>query len=244
MFFKQKNQMEKKEKKVEAEKPPTAPADAEAAPEEERKELEEELASLIILDKQNQAEQKIRMVSLYGDIDEEKGEEACFYMMALKKSGKEEYYNDPKDPLSGVAEVHYMPMTLFVSTVGGTSVDMFAIYDTMRMIREDCEVHTIGMGKVMSAGVLLLAGGTKGHRKIGKNCRVMLHSVIGGNHGPIHNLENEMDELRWVQQRYVEAMVEETNMTKKYLTKLLDRKVNAYLGAQEAVELGIADEII
>ena len=55
---------------------------------------------------------------------------------------------------------------------------------------------------------------------------------------------NEMDELRWVQQRYVEAMVEETNMTKKYLTKLLDRKVNAYLGAQEAVELGIADEIV
>ena len=35
-------------------------------------------------------------------------------------------------------------------------MDMFAIYDTMRMVKEDCEIHTIGMGKVMSAGVMLL----------------------------------------------------------------------------------------
>ena len=33
-------------------------------------------------------------------------------------------------------------------------------------------------------------------------------------------------------------------MTKRYLKKLMDRKVNVYLTAEQAVELGIADIII
>jgi hypothetical protein len=39
-------------------------------------------------------------------------------------------------------------------------------------------------------------------------------------------------------------MVEETAMTKKYLMNLLKKKVNVYISAQEAVDLGIADEVI
>ena len=72
----------------------------------------------------------------------------------------------------------------------------------------------------------------------------MVHSVVGGNHGNIHSLENEMDEIRVVQEKYINAMVQETNMTKRHLKKILDRKVNAYFTAEEAVELGIADTIL
>ena len=56
-------------------------------------------------------------------------------------------------------------------------------------------------------------------------------------------IENEMDEIRWTQDRYIEAMVQETNMSKSHLKKILNRKVNAYFTAEEAVELGIADII-
>ena len=52
-----------------------------------------------------------------------------------------------------------------------------------------------------------------------------------------------MDEIRWVQDRYIEAMVSETSMSKSHLKKILNRKVNAYFTAEEAVELGIADTI-
>ena len=72
----------------------------------------------------------------------------------------------------------------------------------------------------------------------------MIHSVIGGNHGPLHNLMNEMEAIEQIQKMYSEALVAETNMTKKDLKKLLERKVNVYLTAEEAVELGIADIII
>ena len=216
----------KKEEKEKEEKPP------------------ENETSLLILNSAPKESKRIRIISLYGDINEEKSEEAVLGMMALKEAGADPVFKDPDDPTSEIINMTYEPFQAYISTWGGSAADMFAIYDTMRMIREDCEIHTIGMGKVMSAGALLLSAGTKGKRSIGKNCRVMLHSVIGGNHGPISKLENEMEEIRWTQAQHIHALVEETDMTKRYITKLLDRKVNAYLSAKEAVELGIADIII
>jgi ATP-dependent protease ClpP protease subunit len=53
-----------------------------------------------------------------------------------------------------------------------------------------------------------------------------------------------MEEARWIQRRYIKALSEETDMTQKYIKKLMDRKINVYLDAKEAVELGIADEIV
>ena len=121
---------------------------------------------------------------------------------------------------------------------------MFALYDVMRLVREKCPIQTVALGKVMSAGVLLMAGGTRGHRKIGRNCRVMVHGVTGGHIGTIHNLENEMDEIRWLQERYIDALVAETDMTKRFLKKLIERKVNVYLTAEEAVEYGLIDSVM
>lgn len=141
-------------------------------------------------------------------------------------------------------ESNLKPIEFYISTYGGNADDMFALYDIMRQVKKDSEIHTIGMGKVMSAGVLLLAAGTKGKRKIGKYCRVMIHSVIGGSHGSLPNLANEMEAIQQIQKDYSEALITETNMSSKQLQDLLERKVNVYLSAQEAVDLGIADIII
>ena len=72
---------------------------------------------------------------------------------------------------------------------------MFSVYDMMRMIRDEIPICTFGRGKVMSAGVLLLAAGSKGERRIGKNCRVMIHGVISGQDGHIADVENEFSEI-------------------------------------------------
>jgi len=180
-------------------------------------------------------DEEMRIVGLYGDINEEKAQETLSGLLVLHNSGKRE---DEEGNLT------WEPMEFLISTYGGNADDMFALYDIMRMIQKDCEVHTFGVGKVMSAGVLLLAAGTKGQRKIGKNCRVMIHSVIGGNHGSIHSLENEMEEIRNSQDLYIDSLVRETNLTKRTLKRLLERKVNVYLSSTEAVEYGIADIIV
>jgi ATP-dependent Clp protease protease subunit len=181
---------------------------------------------------------KLRVLSLYGEVSEERTAELIYSMLYLKETGM------PPPPEEGEKPEQCEPFKLIISTYGGSAAEMFSMYDVMRMVRGECEIHTMGLGKVMSAGVLLLAAGTKGKRKIGKNCRIMLHSVVGSSHGSIDNLENEMDEIKWLQDQHVKCLIDETKMTKRYIKKLLNKKVNVYLTAEEAIELGIADIII
>ncbi len=190
----------------------------------------------------SKSEKKIRALSMIGDVDEERASDLIYGMLSLRESGKIEELSDPEDPSSDIVTT-CEPIEIICSTHGGNASEMFGIYDMMRHVRGDCEIHTVGVGKVMSAGVLILAAGTKGKRRIGRHCRVMIHSVVGGTHGAMHNLENEMDEIRWIQDQYIEAIVRESDMTKRMVRKMLDRKVNVYLTAEQAVEYGIADEV-
>jgi ATP-dependent Clp protease protease subunit len=207
--------------------------------EKTEEQVEQEVADALgQLFQQSSQESTMRVAELYGEINEEMGSNIVASMLILKDSGRRTVQDEDKTVET------YDPFELYISTPGGTAVDMFAIYDTMRMVKEDCEIHTVGLGKVMSAGVVLLAAGTKGKRKIGANCRVMIHSVIGGHHGSIQNLENEMEEVRWVQDQYNKALCAETDLTPRMLKRLLSKNVNIYLTAQEAVDYGIADIII
>lgn len=72
----------------------------------------------------------------------------------------------------------------------------------------------------------------------------MIHSVLGANHGSLHNMINEMEAIEQLQNMYINCLADETNMSKTQIKKMLERKVNVYLTAEEAVELGIADIII
>ena len=174
----------------------------------------------------------MRTMMLYGDVNEERAGDMVAGLLMLHGHRKE----DEEDADNSIK--------FYISTYGGSADDMFSVYDIMRFVKQECEIETIGMGKIMSAGTLLLASGTKGKRKIFKNCRVMIHSVSAGNLGTIHNLENELEEIHHLQEMYVSALAEETNMTKRQIRKILDQKVNVYLTAEEAVEHGLADEVI
>ena len=186
---------------------------------------------------------ELRVTGIYGDINEQRCSEAVMGLLALESTALNLKYEDPNDPESEVTEV-VEPIEFYVSTYGGQALEMFAVYDTMRKVRENVPIRTHGLGKVMSAGVLLLAAGTKGERRIGKYCRVMIHGVIVGQHGHIADIENEFSEVKSTQKMYVRAIAEETGMTEKYIKKLMDRKTNVYLDAEEAVKLGIADIIV
>ena len=134
---------------------------------------------------------------------------------------------------------------MFISTHGGSAADMFSIIDVMEAVKEKtCDIETVGIGKVMSAGVPILAAGTKGKRKIGKNCRIMLHSVMAGFGGTIFSMENELKEIKWVQDRYIETLAHYSKLTKNKIKKMLKSQRDIYISAEQAVKLGIADEII
>ena len=164
-------------------------------------------------------------------------------MVSLHSTREKEEYKDPENPDLGTETVS-QPFEIIVSTNGGDAREMMAVYDTMRLLRKDCEIHTLGLGKVMSAGVPLLAAGTKGKRRIGKYCRVMLHNVSAGTVGAIPQMQNEMKEVEKIQKQYIEILAAETKMTEKDIKRIINKNVNVYLSAEEALELGIVDEVI
>jgi len=196
-----------------------------AAKAEEKEEKEDDLNSM-------------RSVGLYGDVEEERIAEVISALLMLQHVGK------PKYDEEGELTEEGKPIKLYVSTYGGSADDMAALVDIMNVVKKDCPIQTVGIGKVMSAGVLILASGTKGERYIGKNCRVMIHSVIAGNHGSLHNLENELSEIKKMQDIYLQSLADATSMTKKQLKSFMRRKQNVYLNAEEAINLGIADKIL
>ena len=57
------------------------------------------------------------------------------------------------------------------------------------------------------------------------------------------DVENEFKETKAIQKMYVEALASETKMSENYVRKLMNKKTNVYLNAEEAVKLGIADII-
>ena len=204
-----------------------------AGKENESNELDSPNTQEVYIVDKNEA--SLRLVSLYGAIEEEAIGDLCVDLLALREMIT---FSQSRENVDKTID-------FIVSTYGGEASEAFALYDIMRVVRKDCDIATFGLGKVMSGGVLILAAGTKGKRKIGKNCRLMVHSVVGTSHGSLFSLENEMEEVRWIQDRYTKALAKESNITEEYIREeLFGKKMNVYLSAEEAVELGIADEII
>jgi len=175
----------------------------------------------------------LRTIGLFGDVSEERVAELIQALLFLNELN-----------VIQTKEEERKPIEFYISTYGGNADDMFALYDIMNYVKKSSSIQTIGLGKVMSAGVLLLSAGTRGERRIGQNCRVMIHNVMGGTAGSLPNLANELSAIEQLQEDYVNALVENTKMTKKQLRKMLNEKVNVYLSAEEAIELGIADIIV
>ncbi len=189
-------------------------------------------------------EPELRTINLYGDITEQKGADVVAGLLYLESSSHTVVLENPTDPDSREV-IAARSISLIVSTHGGVASDMFSILDVMDMVKErTCDIETFGIGKVMSAGVPILAAGTKGRRKVGRNCRIMLHNVMAGTGGTIFSMENELEEIKWIQERYIETLASYTKLTPAKIKKLLKTQKDVYISAEEAIKMGIADEII
>jgi len=199
--------------------------------EEEIPEVVQEETSVVDLLESLSKGPENRSIMFVGDVNEEKSADliSALLVLAQDKPAEQERADDIK---------------LYISTYGGSAHEMFGVYDVMNFCKQFCDIQTIGIGKIMSAGTLLLAAGTKGKRLLGKNSQVMIHSVNGGSIGELHNLENEMEQIKNLQDMYIQSLSSETSMTKRQIQTLINRKVNVYLSSEEAIEKGLADGVL
>jgi ATP-dependent Clp protease protease subunit len=141
-----------------------------------------------------------------------------------------------------LANQNHRPIHLVISTYGGSVDEMFSLYDTIKFL--PCPVRTIALGKVMSAGVLLLASGVKGKRMIGSSARIMIHPISGGVLGNVFEAMNEIKEFERLQSLMVSALMNETKMKKEEIDKLMKAGHDFFLTPEQAIQMGIVDKII
>lgn len=184
------------------------------------------------------------LVSMHHTID--KKQQAKLEEQIVQKTAElEEAEESGETKLDFVIEQEEPPeIKMYISTAGGAADDMFAMYDVMKWVQRSVDISTIGIGKVMSAGVPLLAAGTKGKRFLAENARIMIHNASAGAAGIIPTMEEEINEFKNIQDMYIRLLSENTNMSEKKIRAMLKKKANIYLSAKQAIELGIADHIL
>jgi ATP-dependent Clp protease protease subunit len=131
-------------------------------------------------------------------------------------------------------------ISLYINSPGGEITGLFAIYDTMKFIKPS--VQTICIGQAASAAAVILAAGEPGKRFILPHARVLIHQPHGGAQGQAVDIQIQAKEITRMRETLDEILAHHTGQTVEKVAKDTDR--DFIMGANEAKEYGIVDEVI
>jgi ATP-dependent Clp protease protease subunit len=133
-----------------------------------------------------------------------------------------------------------LEISLYINSPGGSFSALTAIYDTMQFIRPD--VATTCMGQASSAAAVLLAAGAPGKRAVLPHAKVLLHQPSSQAQGALPDLAVAAKEVVRVRTEVDEILSRHTGHPVSKIRADTDR--NKTFSAAEAVEYGLADEVI
>ncbi len=135
------------------------------------------------------------------------------------------------------------PITIIMNNVGGCEYAGGAVYDAIRACRNHTTIEVFG--HAMSMGSVILQAADL--RRLAPSSRTMLHYGTWGIEDHPQNTYRWAEEGKkldaWMEQIYLNKIQEKhPKYTLAKVQKLL--QFDTFLNAQEAVELGLADEVI
>ena len=132
------------------------------------------------------------------------------------------------------------PVKIFIDSYGG------AVYQILGLlaIMDDSKtpIHTYVTGAAMSCGFLLLIHGHK--RFAYKHATPLYHQVSSGAWGELKYLEERLEETKRLHNLIEKLTIERTKITQKKLDKIYKQKIDWFMSAEEALKLGVVDEIV
>ncbi len=135
------------------------------------------------------------------------------------------------------SDIHF-----YINSPGGSITAGLAVYDTMQFLR--CDVATYCVGQAASMAAVLLAGGKPQKRFLLANNRLLLHQplITGQLIGPATDLDIEAQEILRLRAKLYSILSKHTGQPIEKVEKDCDR--NLWMGAEEALEYGLADRIL
>lgn len=140
------------------------------------------------------------------------------------------------------ADAPEKPINLYINTPGGSVTAGLAIYDTMTYISSP--VTTTCVGQAASMGSLLLCGGAPKKRFCLPHSSIMVHQPSGGYFGQASDIAIHAKEILRVREQLNGIYMR--HLTKPHTLDEIERLMerDKFMGAEEALELGIVDEIL
>lgn len=134
------------------------------------------------------------------------------------------------------------PIELFISSFGGDMYSMFSLYDVLNTTT--CPIHTVAIGKCMSAAPLLVAAGKAGQRYTMPNTQWMVHQPSAeydkSRFDDIKISVQHDDDLKL---RWASLLEKHSKLTKAQWLRLINKVGDHYFSADEAIEKGLVDHI-
>jgi ATP-dependent Clp protease, protease subunit len=130
---------------------------------------------------------------------------------------------------------------LYINSPGGSVTAGLAVYDTMQYIKPDVATYCVGQAASMAS--VLLAAGRKGKRTSLPNARILIHQPwTSGMGGQATDIEIHARELLKLRERIDEILALHTGKSKDEVHH--DTERDKILGAQEAIEYGLVDQVM
>lgn len=132
-------------------------------------------------------------------------------------------------------------LTLIVNSPGGDVYAGFALIDTM--CGSKLPVHTVGLGCIASMGLLIFLAGKRGQRVLTPNTTIMSHQWWGANFGKEHELLSNQKHHEQLSTMILKHYKRHTRLTEKKIRETLLPPSDVWLTADQALELGICDQV-
>jgi len=184
-------------------------------------------------------EEKPQRTTLDDKIDEKLLEEG---IIVLHGELNETNCNSTARKLLYLESLGKKKIRMIMNSVGGEVYHGLLIYDTLEALKKKgIEVIVEARGVCASMGVVVLMGASK--RVASKYTRFLLHEVSSWTYGKASEIQEESEELNRVNRMLDEIVANRSKITLKTLQKKT-RKKEWWLSAEEALKLGLIDEIV
>lgn len=130
------------------------------------------------------------------------------------------------------------PIKIFINSDGGSVDTVLHIIDMIYLSKTP--VYTIGMGRVYSAGGLLLMAGQK--RYIFQHTSCLIHDGSSGAIGSIGKMLDNLEFTKELEKRMKQYILSSTRISEEQYDQNYRR--DWFMFSEEMIELGIADEIV
>lgn len=130
------------------------------------------------------------------------------------------------------------PIKIFINSDGGYVATVLHVIDMIHLSKTS--VYTIGMGRVYSAGGLLLMAGHK--RYIFPHTSCLIHDGSSGAIGSIGKMIDNLEFTKELEKRIKQYILSSTRITEEIYDQNYRR--DWFMFSEEIIKLGIADEIV